>query len=65
MIVDGLVANVILILRRNLAWMRLDCDAGSKVKAGTNRGHPIHHCMLAVQNHLQIFRWKRFGSRFF
>ena len=48
MIVDGLVANVILILRRNLAWMRLDCDAGSKVKAGTNRGHPIHHCMLTV-----------------
>ena len=55
MIVDGLMANVTSIFRRNLAWMRLDCDAGSKVKAGTNCGHPIHHCMLTVQNHLPIF----------
>ena len=32
-----IVANVIFILMRNLAWVRLDCDAGSKVKAGTNK----------------------------
>ena len=68
MIVDGLMANVTSIFRRNLAWMRLDCDAGSKVKAGTNCGHPIHHCMLTVQNHLQIFvvgKVWQFGWRLF
>ena len=66
--VDGLVANGIFILRRYLAWMRLDCDAGSKLEAGTNCGHPIHHCMLTVQNHLQIFvvgKVWQFGWRLF
>ena len=39
---------------RNLGWMGLDLDAGAKVKAGTNCCHPINHCMLPVQNHLEI-----------
>ena len=34
--------------------MGFDLDAGAKVKAGTNCCHPINHCMLPVQNHLEM-----------
>ena len=43
----------------HLVWMRLDCDAGSEVQACANGGHPVHHGVLPMKDHLYMEVWMK------